>query len=151
MSWRKFEFAEPELALFGTDRLTSRVAYLATNRADGAPRVHPVSPFISHDALFVYMEPLSPKVNDLRRDGRYALHCSVEDDNGGGGEFCVRGTATLVDDPQTRSKAFDAARAIGYKPNDRYTLFELGVEETLATTYEDGRPVRRRWRQGELT
>jgi pyridoxamine 5'-phosphate oxidase-like protein len=148
VSWREFEFAEPELALFGSARLTKRIAYLATSRANGAPRVHPVSPFLSPDGLFVYMEPTSPKGSDLRRDGRYAMHCAVEDSAGGGGEFCVRGTATLVGDPETRKKAFDAARAIGYKPDDRYVVFELRVEEALATIYEDGLPVRRRWRSG---
>lgn len=148
MSWRNFGFAAPELAVLGAARLAKRPAYLATIRADGAPRVHPVSPFISDDTLFVYMEPASPKGKDLRRDGRYAMHCSVEDASGGGGEFCVRGRAVVVDDPQTRGEAFDAARAIGYKPNDGYVLFELGVEEALATIYEDGLPVRRRWRSG---
>jgi len=146
VSWRKFASAAPELAAFGTARLTGRIAYLATIRADGALRVHPVSPFISQATLFLYMEPTSPKGNDLRRGSRYALHCSVEDTSGGGGEFCVRGRAAVVDDPQTRGKAFDAAKAIGYKPNDRYTLFELGVEEALATTYDNRPPMQRRWR-----
>ena len=36
---------------------------------------------------------------DLQRDGRYALHCRVEDQEGGEGEFFVRGQATLTDDP----------------------------------------------------
>ena len=149
MSWRKFGFEAPELASFGDARLTGRLAYLATIRADGAPRVHPVSPFISGNTLFVYMEPASPKGKDLRSDGRYALHCSVEDATGGGGEFCVRGTASVVDDPNARIKAFDAARTIGYKPNDRYVLFELAVERALATIYENGLPVRRSWRSGD--
>lgn len=148
MSWQKLEVAAPELAVFGAARLTQRIAYLATIRVDGSPRVHPVSPFIGHGRLFVYMEPASPKGNDLRRDERYAMHCAVEDTTGGGGEFCVRGTAGLVEDPETRSKAFDAAGTIGYKPNDRYILFELDVEEALATTYKDERPVRSRWRSG---
>jgi Pyridoxamine 5'-phosphate oxidase len=148
VSWQKLEVAAPDLAVFGTARFTQRIAYLATIRMDGAPRVHPVSPFIGQGRLFVYMEPASPKGQDLRRDERYAMHCAVEDATGGNGEFCVRGTATLVDDPETRIKAFDAARAIGYKPQDRYVLFELDIEEALATTYEDERPVRRRWRSG---
>jgi len=142
LSWRKFGFEAPELASFGDARLTGRLAYLATIRADGAPRVHPVSPFISGNTLFVYMEPASPKGKDLRSDGRYALHCSVEDATGGGGEFCVRGTASVVDDPNARIKAFDAARTIGYKPDDRYVVFELDIEEALATIYEEGLPVR---------
>jgi hypothetical protein len=40
VSWRKFEFAAPELAALGSARLTGRIAYFATIRADGAPRVH---------------------------------------------------------------------------------------------------------------
>lgn len=145
MSWCEFQNAAPELADFGNSRLTRKIAYLATVRAQGAPRVHPVSPFISEQGLFVYMEPTSPKAADLRRDPRFAMHCSVEDNDGGEGEFCVRGKAVVVEDPHARNKAFDAARAIGYKPNDRYVLFELGVDEVLATTYEDGVPVRKRW------
>jgi len=144
MSWCEFKNAAPELADFGNSRLTRKIAYLATIRAQGAPRVHPVSPFISDQGLFVYMEPTSPKAADLRRDPRFAMHCSVEDNDGGEGEFCVCGKATVIDG-QARDKAFDAARVIGYKPNDRYVLFELGVDEVMATTYEDGVPVRRRW------
>lgn len=146
MSWQKLEIGAPDLAIFGAARLTQRIAYLATIRTSGAPRVHPVSPFIGDRRLFVYMEPTSPKGNDLRRDARYAMHCAVEDSTGGSGEFCVRGTATFVNDIETRSKAFDAARAIGYKPDDRYILFELDVEEALSTTYEDELPVRKRWK-----
>jgi hypothetical protein len=55
----------------------------------------------------------------------------------------------MVKDAQSRSEAFDAARALGYKPNDRYTLFELDIEEALATTYDDGLPIRRRWKLGQ--
>ncbi|MGH2405330.1 MAG: pyridoxamine 5'-phosphate oxidase family protein, partial [bacterium] len=52
------------------------MAYLATLRGDGAPRVHPVTPIVGEGRLFLFMEPTSPKGHDLRRDGRYALHSS---------------------------------------------------------------------------
>jgi hypothetical protein len=142
--WAEFAEAAPHLESFGRQRLERRVAYLATIRADGAPRVHPVSPFIGLGSLFVYMEPTSPKAADLRRDGRYALHCGVEDDSGGGGEIFIAGLALEVLDEQRRVDAFSLARSAGYKPLPRHVLFELDIKQVLATTYDEG-PRRERW------
>jgi hypothetical protein len=82
MSWKDFEEANPELAAFGLERFKSGVAYLATVRKDGSPRVHPVTPIVGDGYLFVFMEPTSPKGYDLRRDGRYAMHSAVSDSSG---------------------------------------------------------------------
>jgi hypothetical protein len=60
-TWLQFTKAMPDLASFGKQRLEGRIAYLATVRPDGSPRVHPVSPFLSRNDLFVYMEPTAPK------------------------------------------------------------------------------------------
>src|SRR5918999_1226027 len=49
------------------------MAYLATVRADGGPRVHPVSPIVTDEGLYCFVIA-SPKRDDLNRDGRYALH-----------------------------------------------------------------------------
>ena len=87
LSWADFGAEVPHLAAFGRRRLERRIAYLATIRTDGSPRVHPVSPFISGGCLAIYMEPTSLKAADLRRDARYALHCAVEDNEGGEGEL----------------------------------------------------------------
>lgn len=43
MSWKTLEKQNPELAAFGTARLHGQVAYLATVRKDGSPRVHPLT------------------------------------------------------------------------------------------------------------
>lgn len=144
-TWQEFAAAAPALAAFGSQRLERKVAYLATIRADGAPRVHPVSPFIGQGHLFVYMEPTSPKGHDLLRTGRYALHCSVEDTSGGAGEFSISGRAKLVDDLAMRAVAFTAAQAAGYSPKDRYIVFELSVERALSTIYVKDQPIRKRW------
>ena len=93
-SWHEFAQQAPEIAAFGTARFGSEVAYLGTIRADGGPRVHPVTPIVG-DQLYLFMEPTSPKGKDLQRDPRYTLHCSVENSGGGEGEFYVRGRATL--------------------------------------------------------
>ena len=148
MTWDDFATAAPEIAAFGLTRFETKIAYLATVRRDGSPRVHPVSPFVAGGRLFVYMEPTSPKGHDLRRDPRYSLHCSVADIEGGEGEFLVSGLARLHDDLQMREIAFAGAREAGFTPRDRYILFELTVESCLATTYGEGEPNRMRWKRG---
>jgi hypothetical protein len=143
MSWRYLEEQQPELAVFGAERLHGKVAYLATIRKDGSPRVHPVTPIIGQGHLFVFMEPTSPKGHDLQRDGRYAIHCSVSDTNGASGEFIMTGRAHLIDDPALRALA---ARLASYAPADRYILFEFDVESAASTTYPDDQPMRRFWK-----
>jgi hypothetical protein len=147
MSWLALSEGDPELAAFGRERFGSGVAYLATVRRDGGPRIHPVTPILSAGQLFLFMEPTSPKGHDLRRDGRYALHAAVEDAGGGGGEFHVVGRARVVQHPEVRSMA---VRHASYDPAEHYVLFELDVESAFATVYEDGQPVRRRWRQSQI-
>lgn len=144
-TWGEFAKAAPDLASFGAECFQrSDVAYLATARRDGWPRVHPVTPIIGAGHLFVFTEPTSPKGHDLRRDPRYALHSSVGGPDGEGGEFAVAGRATPVEDPQLRSAAVAAA---SYDPVERYVLFELTAERASSTVYEDGQPVRQRWTQ----
>lgn len=138
MNWSQFQAAAPDLASFGEQRLEGRIAYLATIRPDGSPRVHPVSPFIAGDYLFVYMEPTSPKAHDLRRDARYALHGGVEDNSGGQGEM------------RTRKAAFRQARLKGYEPKEKYIVFELRIEEAMGTLYEEDGPKRTRWKTNQV-
>jgi hypothetical protein len=144
MSWKHLEDQQPDLAAFGAERLNGQVAYLATVRKDGSPRLHPMTPIIGQGHLFVFMEPTSPKGRDLQRDGRYAIHCSVSDNSGASGEFLVTGEAHLVADPELRGLA---ARLSSYTPRDRYILFEFDVERAASTTYPDDQPLRRFWKR----
>jgi hypothetical protein len=142
-TWGDFANQEPELASFGAGRLTASPAYMATIRASGAPRVHPVSPIVTNDGLFLFMEPTSPKSRDLRERHSYALHNGVSDSHGTGGEFNVTGHAVLVDDPHVRALVADAAF---YDPADRYVLFELMLTEARCHGYGDvSLPARTRW------
>lgn len=144
MSWKILEEGNPELAAFGAARLHGKVAYLATLRKDGSPRLHPMTPIIGEGHFFVFMEPTSPKGHDLRRDGRYAIHCSVADISGGSGEFALSGHARPIDDPALRAQA---TRLCPYTPSDRYVLFEFDPERASSTVYEKGEPVRREWKR----
>jgi len=141
-TWGEFAAAAQPLGAKARERLHGRVAYLGTARADGSPRVHPVTPIVGMDELFVFMEPTSPKGHDLRRDPRYQLHVGVEETNGGGGELYVRGFAQFVEDAATRDRAVAACT---YRPAERYILFVLGVDEAMLTTYAEAGPVRDRW------
>jgi hypothetical protein len=146
MSWKELENTAPELSTFGLKRFEVGVAYLATVRQDGSPRVHPVTPIIGQGHLFLFMEPTSPKGYDLRRDGRYALHSAVSDSNGTSGEFIITGDAKFTTDPAKRSLASQLA---SYTPEDHYILFELSIESAVSTIYNDGMPVRQHWKKGE--
>jgi hypothetical protein len=142
-TWGAFIEQGGSLAELAARRLTDRVAYLATVRADGAPRVHPVTPRIHHGRLFVRMYPTSPKVSDLQREPRFALHSQVEDSSGAGGEILISGTAAMVEDEARIQKAlerFPDANA------NRFVVFEFDIEDVRVTIYEGERTVRKRWR-----
>jgi hypothetical protein len=140
-TWKEFAVQAPEIAAFGQARFASGVAYLGTIRADGGPRVHPVTPIIG-DQLFLFMEPTSPKGKDLQRDPRYTLHCSVKDSGGGDGEFYVRGTGVFSDDPLIRQQAVAAS---SYAPADYYIVFVFSIEFAFMNQYVNGKATVQRW------
>jgi general stress protein 26 len=143
--WTVFVERGGSLAEIAEDRLIDRVAYLGTAREDGSPRVHPVTPKVHDGRLFVRMYPTSPKVSDLRRDPRFALHSQVEDTSGSGGEVLISGKAGMVHDRAWIEKAF-----VGISDPDpsRYVVFELDIQDVKVTVYEGENTVRRRWRAG---
>lgn len=143
MSWQIFESQAPEIAEFSRVRLHGKVAYIATVRKDGAPRVHPFTPIIGEGHFFVFMEPTSPKGFDLRRDNRFSLHCSVTDNSGESGEVSMNGRARFIENPELRALA---VKICPYSPADRYILFELDPEAVTLTEYPDGGAVRTHWK-----
>jgi hypothetical protein len=142
--WEQFEAEEREIASFGRERIDRQVSFLGTIRDDGGPRVHPVTPWLTDDGhLYVRMYATSPKAADLERDPRYALHSMMDNDDGVGGEFALRGRALGVRDPGSVAAAY---ASIGGSGTDRaLVLFELGVDEVMTTVYENDRTLRRRW------
>jgi uncharacterized pyridoxamine 5'-phosphate oxidase family protein len=145
MSWNEFEEQAFRLASLGFKKLNRKVAYLATLKKDGSPRLHPVTPFIGNGMLFIFTEPSSPKIKDLRRDGRYALHCSVDRKAGEPlTEFLVTGVARIVNDELIRAKAVNIASS-PVLTND-YVLFEFHVDSVLLVEYDqDGKRTVQRW------
>jgi hypothetical protein len=150
VSWQGFAAAAPELAQVGRGLLTQfgvGLAFLATVRRDGAPRLHPVCPVLSDERLFVLITPESPKRNDLLRDGRYALQ-TFPQPKAGSDEFYVAGRARLVDDAAARAAIF---RDVKHMADAAETAFELLLERVMHTRWEhvltlQMRSVHQSWR-----
>ena len=67
VTWAEFAAAAPELAERGFRQLSIPVAYLATVRKDGAPRLHPLSPMFADGRLFVAIQSTSPRRRSIAR------------------------------------------------------------------------------------
>lgn len=142
-AWAELEAADPELGAFGRERFEGRVVFHATLRTDGAPRLHPVSPWFGAGLLLVAFRGRSPKNDEIARDGRYAMHSAVDpgDHEGTDGEFLVRGWMERV------GPEHPGAVHVPYEAAYELACYACSVEEAVATTYPGGgSPVYRRWR-----
>lgn len=147
-SWGEFAAARPDLAENGR-RLVKQyavaMAFMATVRKDGGPRLHPLCPALTEDGLYVFITERSPRYQDLVRDGRYALHAFLSEE--GDEEFYIAGRAAPMTDPALRAAV---AGVHHYVPAETERLFELSIERCLHTTWEnwaqpDTRPIHQIW------
>jgi hypothetical protein len=145
ITWNEFERDQPALAAAGRKQLYHfgiGLAFLATVRADGGPRVHPVCPVLSPAGLHVLVIP-GPKQRDLRRDGRYFLHTETcpppRQDDG----FSIAGRVREVTDPGVRAVVrgqivAERGETADWPGLDTDALFELRLDRCLLTlTTED--------------
>ena len=144
-SWGEVAKADPELTRFGHELFEQfGIAFLATVRKGGGPRLHPVCPMILQGHLFVSITATSWKKHDLCRDGRYVLHALPGPNDA---EFFVRGHALQLHDADP-SAIVTSDIAIG-----KDILFELDIELASLTVYElcenldqtSLKPIRRQW------
>ena len=133
--WVDFEAQAPALAEAGRSLFYNYglgLGFLATIRPDGAPRLHPVCPVLANDGLYVFVGNQSPKVHDLRRDPRFALHSfplpDVDD------EFYVSGSTIAVEDDGIRRVVYDVYTSTGAFTSDD-TLVELLLDRALHAKY----------------
>ena len=131
-SWSHFRTDEPRLAEAIRTLMQQYgpgLGYLATVRADGGPRVHPVSPVITDDGLYCFVVD-SPKRRDLERDGRYALHSFPPEDSDD--EAYLAGRATVVTDRATVARLAGHLRAA---PQVDWQLFEFTVDVAMVARH----------------
>jgi hypothetical protein len=142
-TWSELERADPELAAFGRERFQGNVVFHATLTADGSPRLHPVSPWFASGFLVVGFREHSPKVAEVARDGRYAMHSAIgdEDHEGAGGEFLVRGWMERLgpDHPAAIQRPYEAPYEVA--------AYACSIVEAVGTTYDGDTPLYRRWRE----
>lgn len=154
LTWAAFRRARPDLADAGRDLLYQvgvGLAFLATVRPDGGPRLHPFCPLLGDDALVAFIIA-SPKQRDLHRDGRYSLHSFPTPDDEDA--FSLSGRARLVSDPDVRrafSDQFVAERAAFHVPAPApdHALFAFDVDACLLTRtsgHGDHAPRHEIWR-----
>jgi hypothetical protein len=157
-TWTEFAATRPELAAVGRSQIYQweiGLGFLATVRADGAPRVHPVCPVISSQGLHILVVA-GPKQQDLLRDGRYSLHSETfappRHDDG----FAVSGRARPVTDPDARRRFDEHLRSerkdfVPWPTYDRDRLFELTIDRCLLMLTEPDGPFPAGptvWREG---
>ena len=140
-SWSKLQQESPDIAEFGRKRLDGKVAYLASIRGNGSPRVHPVTAFLSDTRCFIFAEPESSKIRDFTENPQFHLHCAMSDSSGSSGEFQMTGKVVPTENFRT-----EAEENCPFRPSSRSILYELLLGEAVATSYRGGRPDRRRWR-----
>src|ERR1700681_1142956 len=138
VTWRELHEREPDLAEAGKALLYQvgvGLAFIATVRRDGHPRLHPMCPLLDDRGVFAFIVP-SPKQNDLRRDGLYAMHSFPCDENEDA--FHFTGTARLVTDAVVRDAlgnqfVAERARFGAAFPAADDALFEFDIDACLLT------------------
>lgn len=131
--WAEFEMNAPELCAQGRELLFHPgfgFGYLATVSAQGRPRIHPVNPLIHEGHLLAFIMP-TPKLEDLRTNGRYALHSSqtetVDD------EFMLTGAAVLRETDRGLRQAALAGHPLTV--GEDHVLVEFLIRRALLVHY----------------
>jgi hypothetical protein len=153
VTWKQFTDSDPALAAKGESLLFQfgvGLAFMATIRADGAPRLHPLCPVLSNGGLYVLIAPNSPKRWDLLRDGRYALQTFPEARKDSD-EYYLSGQAMLVEEQSVFKAVFEDAKHFASKDE---ILFELLVDRVMHTVWEgfgtpEFRPVHTKWSESK--
>jgi hypothetical protein len=165
--WRELESGAPEIAAVArmlwpgimalhagdakpADRPWFSIAFLATTRPDGSPRLHPFCPVLAAGRLYAAIPWSSPKGHDLRRDPRCAIHAMPGPDDR---ELAIRARASEVgQDPATRAAVIAAVRPSGVGgmietvSNDPIFEFDI-VRVDVARWLDIGQPGTRAVRQ----
>jgi len=171
-TWAEFESRAPDLADFAArlwpgivalnrgdapppETQCFAIAYLASLRRDGSPRIHPFCPILAGGRLFAAIPRSSPKGRDLRRDPRCAIHALPGPDDD---ELCIRGTAAEVtQDRATRnlvSRIVMLSRVGGMiesataDPLFEFEVIRVDVARWLNIGQRGTRAIRLQWRDG---
>ena len=138
--WGEVRAQRPDVEAIARELLYAAgvgMGFLATVRADGGPRVHPITPTILGDGIFALIIP-GPKLRDLERDPRYALHSeTVPPPNDDDGVFLAGEVRIVVDADLCAAVrgqlASDLGRDALWPEAPSQTIVEFLVERCLIT------------------
>jgi len=156
VKWGEFARLRPELAAGGHDLFCQfgvGLAFLATVRPDGAPRLHPICVVPTDEGLYGLIIP-SLKLRDLQRDGRYTLHSYPSPENEDA--FSLTGTAVVHEAATMRSEVIAAFLAqpgrqgppLDQSHFDGQTVVEFLINSCLLTRttgHDDTNPQHAIW------
>lgn len=130
MNWREVTEAVPELAAKVQARFEAHgLAFLATVRKDGSPRVSGIETLFGEGDLWIGSMPDSFKAKDLLRDPRFAMHAASADKMVRDGDAKLSGLAVHVEDEATFERYRKASGgAIGLTLGG-FHLFRIDVKE----------------------
>ena len=130
MNWGEVTEATPELAAKVGARFEAHgLAFLATLRKDGSPRISAIETLFGEGELWLGSMPGSLKANDLLRDPRLALHSASTDKAVENGDAKLAGAAVHVEDEETFERYRKASGgALGLSLGG-FHLFRVDVQE----------------------
>jgi hypothetical protein len=129
------------------------IAFLATTRPDGSPRLHPFCPVLAAGRLFAAIPSSSPKGEDLRRDPRCAIHALPGPDDA---ELAIRarareasqGARDAVLAAITRSQVGGMIETVSNDPIFEFEITRVDVAKWLYIGQPGTRAVRQTWKAG---
>jgi hypothetical protein len=149
IDWSAFSDAVPDFAAAGSRLLVGddgvAIAFLATADERGSPHLAPICPIFCGPNLYLSAASGTPKISDLRQNGRYVLHAFL---GASDEEFQLRGRAHEVSEERERAAVHEA---IPFDAFDRtHPIFQFGFESAVWVSWErpgqpDTRAIRRRW------
>lgn len=149
-SWTDVTAAAPDLAGRVRARFEANgLAFLATLRRDGSPRISGIEVTWWEGELCLGMMPGSLKATDLQRDPRLALHAATVDREVKDGDAKLSGRAVEEMDEATKERMMQAAaEESGGAPPGPFHLFRVDVTELSFLRPAGDHLVIENWREG---
>jgi hypothetical protein len=139
-SWAEIEEKAPDLARTAKDLLDAHVhKFLATLRADGAPRISGIEAKFIEGEIWIGSMPGSRKGADLARDPRFALHSGSIDPPEWAGDAKLSGVVEEIVDLDRKKEIFGAMGAPDQIVEDGSALYRCDVREVAVTRLTDAK------------
>lgn len=130
MNWEEVTAAAPELAAKVRARFEAHgLAFLATIRKDGSPRISGIETLFGEGELWLGSMPGSLKAKDLLRDPRLALHSASTDKMVSDGDAKLSGLVVHVEDEPTFERYKKASGGAPGLSLGGFHLFRVDVKE----------------------